>query len=165
MTRSILEGVGVVTPTQAASSQWVLGKPSCERFHFVLPPLLVSSGSPRVCNRSKSDRRRLFTAAASERGAMSCFWMCRRVAGLSCKYSSIGAVAFLLVAAVTGGHTIARPVTAPAAAWEHVVQFQWHARHATIGAGVVPLSEHVLTQLTSGEHPELVVLACQFGLL
>src|SRR5262245_13227937 len=47
-TPAVLSRCGVLSPTQAASSQWVLGRSRVVRFHFVRPPVPVSRGNPNV---------------------------------------------------------------------------------------------------------------------
>jgi hypothetical protein len=60
---------GVLAPTQAASSQCILGKLRCVRFHLVCPPVPVSRGNPSALKRWKSAQRVAFTAAASRNGS------------------------------------------------------------------------------------------------
>src|SRR5437762_1601476 len=52
---------GVLLPTHAASSQWVLGSSLAVRLNFVRPPEPHSIGRPNAFNRSNNAKRVAFT--------------------------------------------------------------------------------------------------------
>src|SRR5712692_5416480 len=63
---------GVLVPTQAASSQCVLGSPRCVRLYLVSPPEPHSTGKPNAWSLSYKAKLVAFTAAASLSGAFAC---------------------------------------------------------------------------------------------
>src|SRR5262249_31875560 len=66
---------GVLAPTQAASSQWALGRFLWARFHLVRPPVPTSTGSPVVTGLWYSAHRLAFTAAVSFKGCFAFCWI------------------------------------------------------------------------------------------
>ena len=72
-------------PTQATSSQWVLGSSNRVRLNLVNPPEPATTGNPASFRRLNNAHRVQFTAAASLRGRLACARMRFRISGFLAK--------------------------------------------------------------------------------
>ena len=154
----------MLAPTQAASSQCLLGRPCVVRLNFVRPPDPHSTGRPVAWSRRDKSHRVALTAVASESGALAWGPDPLEDLRLLLQEDLDGPVPFATVAGLAGQSEVAHAVGATPALGVDVLDLERHVRLAAIRACACHI-EQVLPQLVAGERALLGRDAGDLGVL
>jgi hypothetical protein len=123
-----MQSLGVLAPIQTASSQWVLGSSRVVRFHFVRPPVPVSTGESRAVQ-SVGER----PARRSHRRRVA-QWLPRLCLDVRMTELGGGARALGVMAGLAGEGEVAHPVGATANLGDDVLDLQRDIGRVAVGA-------------------------------